>query len=247
MRKLKKIGWIALVLLLVPILAYIAFPKGIRCLIVQYSSQFELFQQDVYVSIDTPESVRDSLSKYLAKAEERNKKFWRGKEGRAKIIYTHTSALHATYGIASTPATVFYTPFRAIMVVGSDGVNLDVLSHELCHAELYHRLGWWRKQTKIPTWFDEGLAMQLDYRPEYNETAYVTLLDTLSFFPDIKTKATPQLFWEGGIEASKQHYILARHEVRRWLRRVKRKGLYDMIDELVENGTSFEELYDIKQ
>jgi len=72
-------------------------------------------------------------------------------------------------------------------------------------------------------------------------------LDTLSFFPDVKTKTTPRLFWEGGIDASKQHYILARHEVRQWLRSVKRKGLYNMIDEMVENGTSFEELYKIKQ
>jgi len=71
---------------------------------------------------------------------------------------------HAQYGIPSTPATVFYTPFRAIMVIGPDGINLDVLSHEMCHTELYHRLGWWRKEMRIPTWFDEGLAMQLDYR-----------------------------------------------------------------------------------
>jgi len=72
-------------------------------------------------------------------------------------------------------------------------------------------------------------------------------LDTLSFFPDIKTKTTPELFWEGGMEASKQHYILARHEVRVWLRTVKRKGLYRMMDEMVENGASFDELYKIKQ
>lgn len=32
--------------------------------------------------------------------------------------------------------------------------SLDVTSHELMHAELAERLGYWARITRLPTWFD---------------------------------------------------------------------------------------------
>ncbi|MEL6925125.1 MAG: hypothetical protein AAFO94_13845 [Bacteroidota bacterium] len=209
----------------------------------QWSSAFESWDGTLYVSKDTPSATRDSLVMYLAKAEERNKQFWQGKEGKPKIIYVHTPEQHARYAWPQAPASVFYTPFQCIMIIGPEGIDLDVMSHELCHTELYHRLGWWRREWQIPTWFDEGLAMQLDYRKEYNEAAYVDLLSRLDYFPDIKTKRTPKAFWETGLVDSRQHYILARHEVGQWLHTHQRTGLLNMIGQMVEHGRDFEELY----
>ena len=39
-----------------------------------------------------------------------------------------------------------------------------MIAHELCHDELFARLGWWRVKRQIPQWFNEGLALMVDYR-----------------------------------------------------------------------------------
>ncbi|WP_332368176.1 hypothetical protein [Spirosoma telluris] len=43
------------------------------------------------------------------------------------------------------------------LILGPDGNNTDVIAHELCHDELFARLGWWRVKRQIPQWFNEGL------------------------------------------------------------------------------------------
>ena len=56
---------------------------------------------------------------------------------------------------------------RVCVIVGSKGQNIDVIAHELMHAEIADRVGYWRRFTQLPVWFDEGLAMQVDYRAAY--------------------------------------------------------------------------------
>ncbi len=46
--------------------------------------------------------------------------------------------------------------------------DINILSHEISHTVLYRKIGWYRLHFKIPTWFDEGLAMQVDDRDYYS-------------------------------------------------------------------------------
>lgn len=56
---------------------------------------------------------------------------------------------------------------RTCLIIGPKGQNPDVIAHELMHAEIANRVGYWRRLTQLPVWFDEGLAMQVDFRPRY--------------------------------------------------------------------------------
>ena len=225
-----------------PLFYQLIFPKPSRCLWADWFGDFEKVNSQLLISSDTPQNVRDSLLLLLAKAEKRNDEFWEGRKGWPKIIYTHSSAQHARYAMPSAPATTFYTPFGVSIVIAHRGLNLDVISHELCHAVLYHQLGWWRRESQIPTWFDEGLAMQVDYRQDYGENAYIQLLDSLNYFPDIKSITSPKLFWEEGEAKSKQHYIMAKHEVAHWLKENGKERLFRMMDRLVEDD-NFSDIY----
>ncbi len=49
------------------------------------------------------------------------------------------------------------------IVVGPSGINIDVLAHELSHVEIVARVGYWQWR-RISNRFDEGLAVQADYR-----------------------------------------------------------------------------------
>jgi hypothetical protein len=57
---------------------------------------------------------------------------------------------------------------RTCVLIGPNGQNVDVVAHELMHTEVADRIGVLAKFTDLPTWFDEGLAMQVDFRPEYD-------------------------------------------------------------------------------
>lgn len=52
---------------------------------------------------------------------------------------------------------VYFAPFLpAIILFGPNGQNLDVMAHELVHAELAHRSSALLRIYKIPSWFDEA-------------------------------------------------------------------------------------------
>ena len=108
-------------------------------------------------------------------------------------------------------STNFVGP-RACIMVGPQGQDLDVVAHELMHAELFERVGYWRRFTQIPTWFDEGLAMQVDFRQRYDlpkapsvDTSYVRQLETVGDF------------FQSGDELLTRNYASAKAEVANWL------------------------------
>ncbi len=44
-----------------------------------------------------------------------------------------------------------------VVALSPSGANVVIASHEMTHAELFHRLGW--RYTEVPAWFHEGLAV----------------------------------------------------------------------------------------
>jgi len=68
-------------------------------------------------------------------------------------------------------------------------------------------LGYWAYQTKISTWFDEGVAMQVDYRDHYK-------VDYESFSQEeikrVKGLDTPSKFWTNSKEENLKNYRAAK-------------------------------------
>jgi len=54
---------------------------------------------------------------------------------------------------------------NSYIVVSPEYLNVDILAHELTHAEVHARVFTGRlwDWLSIPTWFDEGIALQNDY------------------------------------------------------------------------------------
>ena len=71
----------------------------------------------------------------------------------------------ATWG-ANATASMHRAP-RMCVVIGPDGRNVDVMAHELVHAEVQQRAGLIRTLRQIPTWFDEGVALMVDHRAPF--------------------------------------------------------------------------------
>lgn len=124
---------------------------------------------------------------------------------------------------------------RACVMVGPQGQNVDVVAHELMHAEIHHRLGYLTRFLQLPIWFDEGVAMQLDTRPRYVlsppdavNTAYVRDFTTVS------------AFFKGDELALVRNYASAKLEVAAWLSKVGASSLYARLQRM-RDGQSFAE------
>ena len=118
-------------------------------------------------------------------------------------------------------------------MVGPKGQNLDVVAHELMHAELFERVGFWGRFTQIPVWFDEGLAMQVDYRPRY-----VLSREASAQAKNVRTLESARDFFLQDGDLLTKNYAMAKAEVANWLDDVDRASVYDRL-ERIRAGESF--------
>lgn len=131
-----------------------------------------------------------------------------------------------------------FLPGRTCIVLGPDGRNVDVYAHELFHAEIAHRAGFWQRWRQMPVWFDEGMAMQVDYRSDFVLPQRVT---NAGGHP-IWEKATAASFFAVPPDQLTRNYAQARQVIAAWLDRTGRKNFYSRLSEM-RRGKNFDEIW----
>ncbi|MCK8494437.1 hypothetical protein M0L20_21390 [Spirosoma sp. RP8] len=248
-------------LIALPISFLILYPQLIRCMRVDQSTDFEQLdsQKQVYVNRLATQKQRRQLRQNVVTATDRIRRFWDGQRGRAILIYCPTQDEYRQYCIGGEGAGCSLgLPWgESYLVLGPEGNNADVIAHELCHDELFARLGWWRVKRQIPQWFNEGLALMVDYRfssPSLWEKPGTAQPDSL--FSDDATTMTfgqpPMLkltdlettrdFFGGSYERVMLAYQTAADEVGRWLAIVGQAGVPALAN-AVANGDDFRNAY----
>lgn len=120
-------------------------------------------------------------------------------------------------GLAVSHGRTSFAPgLPAVVLLGPDGHNVDVAAHEWVHAELSARVGVLTRTFGLPTWFDEGLAMQVDARPDYNQQALAHLRASGQRLPELSELAHPGQFFSDDPQLGRLHYALARCVVAFW-------------------------------
>ena len=235
--------WFIFLLLTGAIYAY--FNAGmIRCFFIRWSDFKEVFDFNrsgylLYVDRRFPRDKVGRLRSEIDAAKSRVAVIYGGFTARPVIIASDEPDSVRQYGVdLGGTALSHITLAGSYIVLGPKGMNPDVISHELSHAELACRIGVFNR-LKIPAWFDEGLAMQLDYRPQYQESEWRRITKDGRLVPDMATIAKPERFYDS---ETADHYILAKHELRLWLARAGKKGLGELIMEL-KTGADFGPAY----
>ena len=108
--------------------------------------------------------------------------------------------------IVSFPVEAYY------VCISDEYLELDILAHEITHAELRSRLSA-KAQKAIPTWFDEGLALQNDYRERYSEAQWIQQTDNGKNAVALEDMDTPAEFYAGEAEDRRFRYLNAKHEL----------------------------------
>ncbi len=233
-------------------------------------NKLDFEQATIYVNPQMSQEERSNLISLYQKSRLRIDSLFGSNEAKPSILVGTTNEVMQLFGdnfitnSEEKTGMTHLTPFGTYIILSPKGTNIDVLSHELCHAELVHRLGWQTRRQKIPIWFDEGLAMLIDKRFDYwtvlqqdwrdliDLENHTTNFDSTNsvFYSSTKTdsllvssfslknlQTTEQFFTKN----SQIHYFLAQEEVSRWYKKKGQKGLLELIESLKENG--FEESY----
>lgn len=243
MKKLTKIlKRILLVLLIViPVSAiahFFLFPQQTRSILIGFSD----FEKDgrLYFNSKAPEIKIDSVKSLIQLASQRVTAFWGQKTCDPAFIYCDTENDFNKYGSPFPVPALTHIKLGARIVISNEGIDLDIIAHEMAHAEFYERIGFYNWTFKIPTWFDEGLAMQNDYRDYYSEDTLKVRSDNYKNMPDVKRLRTGKQFNETGTHDQVMlNYMAAKHEVKLWYTREK-------LDKLVKDinaGKSFDEAF----
>jgi len=121
------------------------------------------------------------------------------------------------------------------------GLNSVILTHEMAHIELHKRIGNRRAWSKLPMWFDEGLATLVCKDPRYNELTWLETTNHGRNAPNLDELVTDSQ-WLNAVKQNKRAYGTAKREVLAWYQNVGSRGLHELIRRL-QQGESFAKAY----
>ncbi|MEO8765798.1 MAG: hypothetical protein ABI416_15970 [Ginsengibacter sp.] len=238
--KKMRAGFFLIFLVIIPIAAlahYLIFPQQTRCILIDYSN----FKKEgrIYFNRTTAHYKIDTLQALVQRATQRVSAFWVEKAATSKFIYCDNDDDFKKYGSTTPVPALTHIKLGSYIVISNQGLDLDIVSHEMSHAALYHRIGFYNWSFKIPRWFDEGLAMQNDYRNYYSEDTLKVRSDNYKNLPRLKSFKSDGQFYEGSNEQVMLNFMTARHEISKWYSREK---LEKLIEDL-NSGKSFQEAF----
>ncbi len=238
----KSLKWSCIIiLLLLPVMAFahfLVFPQETRCILISFSS-FEkngnlFFNSDVsYNKIDTLITLKNI-------AEKKAIGFWGNNILLDyKLIYCNSEKEYNKYGQGNGTPACAYCKMGSYVVVSMDGLDSSIIAHELSHCILYNNIGFYNLNFKIPTWFNEGLAMQIDDRDYYSIDSLMAKKDAGIKLPDVKIFESNEQFLSGNHAEVMLNYATAKYTVSEWL---KTHSLSLFIKKL-NDGDGFDEAY----
>jgi hypothetical protein len=232
MQRTAKICLAVILVLLIPSASYALLgPEVVRCYLVRFSSLTRV-ERSTYLDPAMSARARSVFRTDLASARERVAALYGELGAEPVLIISDSADVARRYGSAT--GSTHYTPLGNYVVIGPSGLNVDVIAHELSHAELRYR-----SRSEVPVWFDEGLAAMFDRRLDEEEAEWVTITDGGRQAPPLSALADRNGFIRAGMVPG---YITARHEVARWLRAAGLAGFRELLAAL-SRGEPFEQVY----
>lgn len=210
-----------------------AYPSEVACLFVK-SVALESLPDGTLVEPGSSMSERAMFLELQSQARVRIEKIFGAPRSRPVVAFfqdlrTFWPLKVNTYGSAGSIG-------NTCVIIGPKGQNVDVVAHELMHQELHERVGTWRLFTEVPVWFNEGVAMQVDFRPQYTLPEEA---GNASNKGEVRGLKSVSQFNHGNDEQLTQHYAFAKAEVARWLANIGRHDLYARL-ERIRAGESFD-------
>ncbi len=225
---------------LIPITAFanfVFFPQETKSILIDFSG----FKKEgrIYFNSETDDADVRLIQSLIDSASTRVRLFWGGRSADPKFIYCDQAADFKNYSANPEAPAVTYCKLGSYIVLSKEGTDLDIIAHEISHAELYARIGFYRWNFVIPDWFKHGLAMQSDYRNYYSSDTLSARTSHFKSMPAITKFKTGAQFYNGTRDEIMLRYMVAKYVVGRWYSREK---LLQLVKDL-NSGKTFEESF----
>ena len=246
MRAKKKRDFLFITILLIlaaVVVAVFQFTQFGYLTTVPYRSAFTEIASHVYINRDYTGDQQELLE-MIEQAKDRVRTFFGDVRFQDETIFIICDDEKLTRKLGEDHGTViFYFPSETHYICISDEyLELDILAHEITHAELHTRLSA-EAQKAIPTWFDEGIALQNDYREKYSEAQWTQQTDNGKNAVALEDMDTPAEFYAGKAEDRRFRYLNAKHELDVWMTAHGQHGLLELLDRL-NGGADFTTAYE---
>ena len=244
MQKKKKriiIPLIVLAVLLAAFFSFFQFTKMGYLLSIRYKPSFREIAPNVYINKGNSMSDEEALSIYNQATDRVTEYFGELRcRDTTTLIICDDETISNRIGYKETLTQIFPEK-KDYICLDMDYFNVDVVAHEFTHAELHSHLSA-DTQRSLPTWFDEGLATQNDYRERYSTENWIERTENGKKATPLEDMDEPSEFQCSDEQERQYHYLCAKHEVAEWIEAHSVQELMEMVDK-VEAGEDFYTLY----
>lgn len=174
-----------------------------------------------------------AVQRLLSSAKDRIGETFGAPRSAPTVVFFNSSTSFWPFRLNTYGSTQFVGA-RTCVLIGPEGRSVDVVAHELMHAEIADRVGVRAKFTDLPTWFDEGLAMQVDSRPEY-DLAEGAKVETKS----VRALQSARDFLVPNSTSLTSNYASAKAEAALWVKQVGSSSVYAQLERM-RQGEAFE-------
>lgn len=213
------------------------------------SIDMQMIAPNVYVDKNMNKTEQQRLLKIIPEAKLYVKNVWGKLESQPTIYACSTQECANSLGVGSRAHQILNH-----LVLSPKALSKEIISHEWSHAELYKRVGGFFRWRKIPSWFDEGLAVLVSHESRHDERAWQKIQDEKLPYPALSELITSKQ-WSEATRKYNQNislddivitYATAGHEVSRWYQKAGQKGLSALMEK-IKNGSSFEAVYKVNE
>lgn len=188
--------------------------KNIKCVFIASNKDFIAIKENIFVSKNTPLTIQQELLTLLNYAQNTLQNFWKMPIEIPTIIYCHSSENFQKLGAENTLALCRLGEY---LVISSNGLDHEILTHEMCHAIVFDLLdeNYLTYYTKLPSWLDEGIALQFNVTGNYaNEELKKYKNPNVN---ELKYLDRPRYFYTQDHQITLKNYKLAKIEVTQFL------------------------------
>lgn len=205
---MKPLKYLIVTLVLLLVGASYGYAHIVRLAFINYSD-FHVVNSNIYLSESLSPEDEKTVVSLLKSARERIAERYGEPMADPVVVVLSSLEEKRDFGLYDVPGTLLFTPWSNYLLLSYQSGNIDVAAHELVHAEVVERVGYWKRQFDIPTWFDEGVAMQVDHRARYHMSGSIGV----SEFDRVVGLTAPGQFWTDNKDQNIDNYRGAKSAV----------------------------------
>ncbi|MBL4910759.1 MAG: hypothetical protein JKX78_12205 [Alteromonadaceae bacterium] len=135
------------------------------CELIEYSN-YSKVAPNIFVSSSFNFSKTEELLSMIKLGKSRVNDTFGNMISNPKVVIVTNDNEAADFG-SNAYGKALLTPLGQCIIFGPKGQNINVIAHEYTHAEVHHRVGWLNHLLNVPIWFNEGVALLVDFRKSY--------------------------------------------------------------------------------